>query len=251
MRKFKENDLIGPEENFLIKSIDFVKNKRTYGTVICPLCGQEFQWVLSDINRGRKKNCGCQKNYCFNDITNQVFNNLLVLERTQRDNIISNHGQRALWKVECLECKQVLKMDLYSLKRGDHQPCPHIKGTFSKGETKISLLLQELQINFETQKTFNSCRFSDTNAMARFDFYLPDYKTLIEFNGQQHYSFTNSGWNTEEAFKTTIEHDKFKQQWSKENQINLITISYIDFDILTTEYLLNLLSNNKINNNEL
>lgn len=241
MKKFKENNLIGPEQNFLIKSIDFIENGKTYGTVICPLCNNTFQWYLSDINRGKKKNCGCKKNYHFNDITNQEFNNLLVLERAQRDNVVNNHCQRALWLVKCQDCEQILKMDLHSLKRGDHQPCPNIRGSFSKGETKIIQLLQELNISFETQKTFNTCRFLDTNAMAKFDFYLPQQNLLIEFNGEQHYFFTNSGWNTEETFNITTSHDEYKRQWCNKNNIRLVIIPYTDLSILNKEYILNIL----------
>ena len=104
MKKFKENSLIGPERNFLIKTIDYIENGKTYGTVVCPLCNNEFQWYLSDVNRGKKKNCGCQKNYRFNNIANQEFNNLLVLERTERDNVVSNHAQRALWRDLIFTC---------------------------------------------------------------------------------------------------------------------------------------------------
>jgi hypothetical protein len=235
--KFQKNMYIGPNKDFLILSIDYVENKKTFGTVVCPLCNNHFQWYLSDINTGKKKNCGCKKNYHYNDISNQTFNNLLVLERVQRDNVSNNHGQRALWLVQCQDCNQMLKMDLHSLKRGDHQPCPNLKGSFSKGETKIIQLLQELNIFYETQKTFNSCRFLDSNAMARFDFYLPQYNLLIEYNGEQHYYFTDSGWNTQEAYETTVRHDQYKKQWCEENNIRLITIPYTDLPVLNKEYL--------------
>ena len=235
--KFQENMYIGPNKDFLILSIDYVENKKTFGTVICPLCNNSFQWYLSDINTGKKKNCGCKKNYHYNDITNQVFNNLLVLERAQRDNVNNNHGQRALWLIQCQDCHQTLKMDLHSLKRGDHQPCPNLRGSFSKGETKIIQLLQELNISYETQKTFNTCRFLDSNAMARFDFYLPQYNILIEYNGEQHYGFTGSGWNTQETYETTVRHDEYKKKWCEENDFRLIVIPYTDLPILNKEYL--------------
>lgn len=61
---------------------------------------------------------------------------------------------------------------------------------------QISQLLRENNILFETQKSFKDCRFSDSNYMAYFDFYLPKYNCLIEYDGSQHFKYRDSGWNT-------------------------------------------------------
>ena len=50
-------------------------------------------------------------------------------------------------------------------------------------EKRISEILKENNISFETQKTFESCRFPNTNYLAKFDFYLPNLNILIEYNG--------------------------------------------------------------------
>lgn len=43
----------------------------------------------------------------------------------------------------------------------------------------------KFNIPFETEKTFKTCKFFDTNALARFDFYI-DNKYLIEYDGETH-----------------------------------------------------------------
>lgn len=73
----------------------------------------------------------------------------------------------------------------------------------SKGEQKISNILKKAGIPFTTQQKFPVCLLSEhKNSFAKFDFYVND-KYLIEYNGEQHYKFSMTGWDTKEKFKTT------------------------------------------------
>lgn len=107
----------------------------------------------------------------------------------------------------------------------------------SKGESKIQQLLQENNIPFQTQKTFETCIFPDTNRKALFDFYV-DNKYIIEYNREQHYGYRNIGWSNETQFNKTVEHDKFKENWCKENNIPLIVIPYWKFNTLSIQDLM-------------
>lgn len=49
---------------------------------------------------------------------------------------------------------------------------------------------------------------------------------LIEYDGSQHFVADNYKWNTAEKLEKTKEHDAFKNQWCKENNIPLIRIPY-------------------------
>lgn len=60
----------------------------------------------------------------------------------------------------------------------------------SYGVLIIKKLLNNNNISFETEKTFESCIFQDTGKKARFDFYV-DNKYLIEFDGEQHFSHSS------------------------------------------------------------
>ena len=61
-----------------------------------------------------------------------------------------------------------------------HSHCPCYTIT-SKGENEVEKVLIELNIIFEKQKRLQDMK------KAPFDFYLPDYNLLIEFQGKQHY----------------------------------------------------------------
>lgn len=203
--------------------------------VQCIKCGQEFEIVASKLHRGDLQECTNLHGQLTNggrppqNLIGQRFGHLTVIEYL---------GNR-MWKCQC-DCHEnaftTARTD--SLLSGTKISCGCIH---SKGEDKIAQLLHELHIQFEQQKTFDTCRFLDTNALAKFDFYLPEYNLLIEYNGSQHYMYRNTGWNTEEQMKKTQDRDEYKIQWAKENNISLIIIPYTDFNILTKDYLLKLL----------
>lgn len=86
---------------------------------------------------------------------------------------------------------------------------------------------------------FNDCRFTDTQYMAKFDFFINN-KYIIEYDGKQHFKYFKSvnNWNTKDNFEKTQKHDNFKNQWCKENNIPIIRIPYTHFDNLCIEDLL-------------
>ena len=160
------------------------------------------------------------------DITGQKFNYLTVLER---DGTIN---KKVTWKCQC-DCGTIVKIKGTSLLHGV-QSCGCLK---SKGEQKISNILSQNNIKYEVQKTFSTCRFQN-GKLAFFDFYLPDYNILIEYDGEQHYFYRNEGWNTKENFKKTKERDIYKNNWCIQNNIKLIRIPYTKLNNLQLSDLL-------------
>lgn len=109
--------------------------------------------------------------------------------------------------------------------------CPYCKS--SKGETKIQNVLKLYNIKYTQEYTFEQLKGLN-NGKLRFDFYLPDFNTCIEYQGEQHYkpcSFGSSdSTNAMKTFISTIKHDEIKKQYCKNNNIKLIEIPYWDFD---------------------
>ena len=193
-------------------------NKRYYRHIVwkCKCdCGNIIEVSGNFLKQGKTKSCGClQKESCQKNggnlkanLINKKFGKLTVIEEVPN---IRKNG-RVVWKCKC-DCGNIIEVPTLSLTSGNTTSCGCIK---SKGEQKISNLLQTYNIIFQKQKTFDTCRFPDTNALARFDFYLPKYNLLIEYDGQQHFYYTNNGWNNKENFKKINQHDKFKNDWCK------------------------------------
>ena len=89
--------------------------------------------------------------------------------------------------------------------------------------------MDENNIPYEKEKRFNSCK---DNSYLPFDFYV-DNKYLIEYDGKQH--FQDGGFYD---YKKTHLHDLIKSQWCKDNNIQLIRISYTHYEELCLEDLL-------------
>lgn len=115
-----------------------------------------------------------------------------------------------------------------------------IKG-LSRGEQKIKDILEELNIMFITEYTFNDCLSYNGNKL-RFDFYLPDYNTCIEYDGEQHFR----GWRKSDSrndLSKIQERDEIKNKYCENNNIFLIRIPYTDFKNISKEYIKHLLNN--------
>ena len=183
------------------------------------------------------KSCGCWKIEKakekgninrIKDISNQRFGKLIALK------CVGGTGQSALWKCKC-DCGNEIITTSHHLISGNTKSCGCLQST---GEEIISKILSHYNILFEKQKTFKTCIFKNTKGIARFDFFLPQFNRLIEYDGIQHYQTTQGGWNTEETLKYVQQHDQEKNQWAKEHNIPLVRIPYWERDNITLDLIL-------------
>ena len=101
--------------------------------------------------------------------------------------------------------------------------CPICK--LSKGENKIKQWLQKYLIKFIFQKRFSGCK---NKTELKFDFYLPEYNTCIEFDGRQHFEPV-SLFGGKISFQKIKKNDEIKNRFCLNNNINLIRVP---FDII-------------------
>ena len=100
--------------------------------------------------------------------------------------------------------------------------CPICK--ISHGARKVALFLDTHEIKYEVEWTGHGLRsLKYTRAVLRIDFHLPDKKTVIEFDGIQHFEPQTLGRMTEEeaklAFEQTKENDQRKMSGQKKTGI--------------------------------
>lgn len=120
--------------------------------------------------------------------------------------------------------------------KGNAQSCGCL---VSKGEELLKKILIQTNIKFISQKTYEDCVNPKTNKPLKFDFYLPDYNCCIEYDGEQHFRYSNNGWNNKEHFENTQYRDNIKNLYCKNHNIKLVRIPYTDFNIIDTQYILN------------
>lgn len=135
---------------------------------------------------------------------------------------------------ECLECGyEWITKPNYIL----HMGCGCPKCASSKGEKKIQEYLSELDLNFIKEKYIEI-----NQSKCRFDFFLEELQTIIEFDGIQHFE-ARDFFGGETYLCKVKASDKMKSDWCIANKFKLIRISYQDIDKLTQEQLRYLIYN--------
>lgn len=122
--------------------------------------------------------------------------------------------------IKC-SCGNIFTTSFYNYIKHNVNMCYSCSCKMSVGEKRIKNFLDDNNINFVQEKRFDDCR--DIKPLP-FDFYLPEYKLCIEFDGQHHFNETHNRNNLE----TTKRHDEIKNQYCKDNNIDLIRIPYWD-----------------------
>jgi very-short-patch-repair endonuclease len=100
--------------------------------------------------------------------------------------------------------------------------CPICRESF--GERVISKYLENKKVEFIRQKKFTNCK---NIYQMPFDFYIPSINTCIEYDGIQHFQAVSLFGGEEELKKLKIRDSK-KNAYCKNNNINLVRISYKD-----------------------
>lgn len=102
--------------------------------------------------------------------------------------------------------------------------CPKCYKNKSSGEIAVKNILDEYQIPYEMEKTMPYLKYKEN---LRFDFWIPDLKTAIEFNGAQHYMPIDF-FGGEKKFKEQKIRDSIKDEFCKFYGFNLLNIKYSD-----------------------
>lgn len=124
---------------------------------------------------------------------------------------------------KCLDCNTIWGITWDNLKQG--YGCPICKK--SKGELKIHKFLDSINVKHECQVRYDGL-FGLRGNLLSYDFFLPEYNLLIEYQGEYHDG--SAGNQTVEEYERQKEHDRRKSEYAKKNQINLLEIWYWDYE---------------------
>lgn len=225
-------DLTGQHFGYLtVIERDTSKKNGTYWNCQCD-CGNIKSIKGSHLKDGLTISCGCYKiKKATKDITNQKFGKLIALYPTNK----RAHNRGIIWHCSC-ECGNEIDIRIDSLTTGHSQSCGC--SNTSKGEQNIIKILNDNNITYIKEKVFKDFIYEDTGGYPRFDFYLPDYNRLIEFDGSQH--FQDVFWGREKVL--TLEErkqkDNIKDNYAKEHNIDLVRIPYWELENITLNMIL-------------
>lgn len=138
-------------------------------------------------------------------------------------------ANKKVWWI-CKECKHEWYASIIN-RNSRNIGCPECSK--SKGEKRILEYLNLKSIVNTPQKKFEGLTGLG-NGNLSYDFYLPDFNLLVEYQGEQHerpVDFNGKGIKyAKKKFKTQQEHDKRKKEYAIINKIILLEIWYLDFD---------------------
>ncbi len=104
------------------------------------------------------------------------------------------------------------------------QGCPKCKK--SKGERQIESVLKNLNVPYETPKTFPTCINPKTGFHLYYDFFIPTHNSLIEYDGYQHFQpYYRDKFNLDSLHYRQLR-DNVKTKWAKSNGVKLLRIKY-------------------------
>lgn len=128
------------------------------------------------------------------------------------------------------DCGNIFTTTIASFQNGKIY-CDECAKSISKYERIFKSFLEEQKIQYIYQYSLNQCR--DVLPLP-FDFFLPEYKLLVEIDGEGHYRpchFNQIGYDkARETFIITKKHDKIKDDYCANNNLTLLRIPYTMFD---------------------
>lgn len=110
----------------------------------------------------------------------------------------------------------------------EQTPSKHLEGrgcficNESHGEKYIRNYLNSNSIKYIPQKKFQDLK---DKTYLSYDFYLPDYHILIEYQGIQHYT-SSEYFGGDKQLEKQQEHDRIKRRYAKDNGYRLLELKY-------------------------
>lgn len=216
-----------------LRSVNGKKQNRNWIKYKCLKDNNEDWMSLSNFSRGN----GCS--VCSNKKIIKNINSIWKLRPDLNKYFLNEYdsfmnGVGATKKVDliCPECKQIKTgCEIRVLNRNGFS-CKYCSDGISLPEKFGIYLFKELDVDFETQKTFN------WSQRKRYDFYINSKNIVVEVNGRQHYFQSGISRPLQEE----QENDKLKYDLAIQNRIKPENYIVVDcreskFDWLKENYI--------------
>lgn len=231
----KKEDLTGRKFGKLIVLKDSGKRKGNSVIWRCQCTCSNHTVVdvsAGNLRSGHTKSCGCMVGHHSNFKAGDKVGKLTII----KDTLERTNNKDIIWECVC-DCGNLnhVKVTSIYLSSSPYPSCGCASN--SCGESKIQDCLIRMSMPFQKEYRFLDCVNPKTNYVLPFDFYLPELNLCIEYDGEQHFKERLNGFYTKEKLKELKERDDIKNDYCKKHKIDLVRISYLDFDKINEEYL--------------
>lgn len=192
-------------------------------------CGREYSVRPDSFIRGaRCKPCRSKQMSIDNTKTTDQFSRE-VENLTNGDYELVGNYANVKTKVSIKHNTCGFEYEVYPFLFQRGRRCPRCNK--SKGEKLVEYVLQNMGIEYETQVTFEDLKRINN---LSYDFYLPKYDILIEYQGIQHYQPVEI-FGGEPQFLVQQHSDSIKKEYALENGYDLVEVPYTADTYLTVQ----------------
>lgn len=187
-------------------------------------CGNDYIGVKSDIVNGHTKSCGCLHSE-ITSITNTKDWSGHISESGVKfimQHHMNNKGQW-VWECECPVCGNLFYELPAKVNNGHTTSCGCRIQSF--GESYVCSLLEEMNVDFIPQYSFNDCKYIN---VLHFDFAIMKNGRLlglIEYDGKQHFEPIEF-FGGQDGFKQSQRRDEIKNAYCTAHEIPLLRLPY-------------------------
>lgn len=221
------NWFIGKSVNIHGNRYDYTKtNYKSNKEKVNIICKKHGDFKQEPSSHLKGSGCPICRNEHFSKIYTKSKSDFIV-------DSIKTHGNKYDYRlVNYINSRK--KIIIICKKHGNFKQLPpnHLKGNgcpkckTSKGENKIKIFLDKLDIKYSQEKEFDGCV---NKSPLKFDFFIEDLNLCIEYDGRQHFESINL-WGGDHGLKIRKKLDKIKNKYCIDNDIELIRIPYWDFE---------------------
>jgi hypothetical protein len=209
--------------------LDKYVNNKTPIRAIHKVCGNEVSIIPREWFRGKNRCRKCTINKKWRKPEISIENEKAKINSCLGNNyklidvsFLTKHGKGSYYaKILNLSTKE------YKTVRADHitsdkryLSSTHIK---SVGELRIKSYLERCGIDYVSPKTFEGLK---DKQKLHYDFYLPNNRVLIEYQGEQHFNADKQISCNPHAYELQVKHDEMKRSYAKNNNYTLYEIPY-------------------------
>lgn len=203
--------------------------------VVCNKCGHQWSPIAHTLKQGH----GCPRcRYLSSRISACEFEKRISSWKYNFVVLDKYNTLLDFYSCRCNSCGKEWKAEGRNLVSGK-AGCSNCF-TNSRGEEYIRQWLSEHNIVYKVQYKFKELRGTGDRLLS-YDFYIPSYNKLIEYQGIQHFQPIDY-YGGERSFITQRIHDELKKDYALQHNIDFLAISYKDFnkidEILTNNFII-------------
>ncbi len=127
--------------------------------------------------------------------------------------------------IRCRRCNNIFAQAPSEHVQG--RGCPFCWRGFSCSENLVKKFLDKKKIEYAQQKTFVDCINPETRRKLKYDYYIPELKLLVEYDGELHYE-AREHFGGAKTLELVRFRDKIKNDYASLNDINLLRVPFFD-----------------------